>query len=64
MTEKAYCSATFDMLDRDSQEVTPFMAYPITKVQLNELRGGDVMAVRTFAVNEEGKWVEIPRSET
>jgi hypothetical protein len=56
--EVSYASAVFQMLDRDSQTVKPMMVYPITRVELNEMRDGQIVKARIFVVNDEGFWVE------
>ena len=46
------------MLDRDSQTIKPMMVYPITRVELNEMRDGQIVKARIFVVNDAGYWVE------
>lgn len=53
-----YASAVFQMLDRDSQTIKPMMVYPITRVELNEMRDGQIVKARIFVVNDAGYWVE------
>lgn len=52
-----YASAIIHFLDRKSQEVKA-MTYPITRIELNEMRGDQIVTARIFVVNAEGQWVE------
>lgn len=55
--EMEYASAIISFLDRDSQTVTA-MTYPITRIELKEMRGDEIVTARTFYVGDDGRWVE------
>ena len=54
--QKEYSSAIITFLDRKSQK-EKVMAYPITKIELNEFIGDGVKAVKIFVI-KDGKWIE------
>lgn len=56
--EIQFASATVSLLDRTSQTVEKVLAYPVTRVELNELVGDSVVARRVFVVDDSGHWVE------
>ena len=46
--------------ERDGILPKPHMLYPVTKIELMEIRDGKVVTARSFVVNEETpeRWVE------
>ena len=57
--EIEYSSAKVWLLNRDSQTKKVAILYPITRVELNEIKNeNELVVVRTFIVNE-GKWREV-----
>lgn len=63
--EQAYASAIVHLLDRKSGKVSPYVCYPITRVELQQMEGDmdmqacDIKTVRVFAVEGAGpggKW--------
>ena len=57
-TEAPYASATVHLLDRDTQTSEKAMVYPVTRVELMEIRGDALVTSRIFVVNDAGLWVE------
>lgn len=56
-SEMEYASAVISFLDRDSQTVTA-MTYPITRIELKEMRGEQIVTARAFYVDDNGRWAE------
>ena len=46
--------------ERNGITPRPHMLYPVTKIELMEIRDGQVVVARTFVVNEDTpeRWVE------
>jgi hypothetical protein len=57
MKKISYSSAVIEFLNRDKQEVKA-MAYPISKITLNNFDGKKVIPFKTFTV-KKGNWVEV-----
>jgi hypothetical protein len=58
VSKATYSSAIVHFLDRASQTVEPAMMYPITRIELKEVRGEAIVTARIFVVNGQGRWVE------
>jgi len=58
MADKPYSGALLTLIDRDSQAETKTLAYPITRISLYEFTGTGLEIVRTFVVDDSGRWVE------
>ena len=44
--------------ERDGVLPKPHMLYPLTKIELMEIRDGQVVVARTFIVNDKEQWEE------
>jgi len=62
MIDKAYSSAMFDMLERETWTVRKYMAYPITRVELLSVPNDsnpNCLPRRIFTLDPTtGQWVE------
>lgn len=53
-----YSSVTAFLLNPEAQTVQSVMMYPMTRIELNEIHNGVILA-RVFVVDDAGRWVEV-----
>src|SRR3990167_3702385 len=58
VSELTYSSAVVHFLDRDPQTVKAATLYPVTRIELQQFTGNDIITTKIFVVDERGAWVE------